>query len=295
MLALHLLPILFLTIFPSHALSTPPRPPLHCFVAEGSVLKLITERKNWDDARNHCRATKVLGATGDLVVAKTKTTNTALVLIQHSQKSKKGLWMGGRYRKEKWFWVDDTAMDLNDWNWEWDGPVYEDYDYYENKECVMIGETGPRYLSWKKRECRLRRHFVCQYFPTEYKAVSGQNGTRFIKFYDEPMVYLEAEKACQKVHGELVVADTDEIHAWLGDKAGKSWVGATDLKEEGSWIWSNGQKLSTKSKFWVKGGPDNQVRAEHCALYTNDGLDDRYCREKHPYVCEFSPCSSKDC
>ena len=95
------------------------------------------------------------------------------------QKSNKELWIGGRYRRqteERWYWVDDTPIDWYDPNWADPIIIYDD-DYSVDNECVMIGETGPDYWppyapKWQDRECKLRRHFVCQVPHLKYFIIS---------------------------------------------------------------------------------------------------------------------------
>merc|ERR1712087_954425 len=59
--------------------------------------------------------------------------------------------------------------------------------------------------------------------------------------------------------GLLVVANNDAINSWVAKQGnGKKWIGATDLKSEGTWLWSDGSRVSAESwTHWTGEGPDN--------------------------------------
>ena len=61
-------------------------------------------------------------------------------------------------------------------------------------------------------------------------------------------------------------------------------------KIEGTWLWSDGSAVSTDSALnWKEGGPDDVERVEHCAVVLSTGQwDDKYCREEHPFVCQYA-------
>ena len=86
------------------------------------------------------------------------------------------------------------------------------------------------------------------------------------------------------------------------------WVGGTDQKEEGKWLWSDGNPWNFT--LWAKEPrqPDNHYPGENCLkIYdhvTPDGWNDDVCRKDHKFVCsqricqnlkdDTSPADSKD-
>jgi len=65
------------------------------------------------------------------------------------------------------------------------------------------------------------------------------------------------------------------------------WLGASDAKVEGSWVWLSGEAWFYQA--FAPGRPDNMERSEHCLSMSNDGTwDDVACESELPYVCERS-------
>lgn len=66
------------------------------------------------------------------------------------------------------------------------------------------------------------------------------------------------------------------------------WLGGTDVADEGTWLWSNGEPFFEN---WVAGEPSNDgANGEHCAVYIHRddiiGYDDRPCDETYAHLCE---------
>jgi cysteine-rich repeat protein len=81
---------------------------------------------------------------------------------------------------------------------------------------------------------------------------------------------------------DLLVPDTNSAVLWLG---------GTDVAEEGTWLWANGEPFFDN---WVVGEPSNDgTNGEHCSVYLHRdaiiGYDDRPCDRAYGYLCERPP------
>ena len=106
--------------------------------------------------------------------------------------------------------------------------------------------------------------------------------------------YAQAIDHCAEVGATLVTINTADEDRFLFEQAMNNRrqsyrVGATDLRVEGVFEWSDGAPL-TYSNF-VDGQPDNGGGAEHCAAYVEDrlGWNDRSCDDTFGLICE-APC-----
>ena len=69
---------------------------------------------------------------------------------------------------------------------------------------------------------------------------------------------------------------------------GYNWVGGTDIKVEGQWVWdSNGDSVSL-NEFWLIGRPFPDRKDRNCIALWSEGIFDAYCTYKYSFVCEFS-------
>jgi len=250
-----------------------------CQVVENTVvLQYVNVKKSWDDARKHCQDHKKLGISGDLVSDHTAQVHN-FVDAQNTL-----VWIGARSHKsgKYWKWVDGLTIDTDPKNKDKRWAKGEPNNGGGNQHCMVANYLGHQ---WDDQACSTKLNFICQYKIKGYEFVKD----RLVKFVRKEADWQEAKEKCEegKPKGSLIVIDSKEIKEWVAEK-GSVWVGASDLKQTGKWKWTNGKPLSEKSEFWAPGAPDNQVKAEHCAVMQSNGINDVYCRQYHSYACQYS-------
>jgi hypothetical protein len=108
-----------------------------------------------------------------------------------------------------------------------------------------------------------------------------------------PRDWASAEQRCVDLGGHLIAIDSARELGQLADwVSAEVWIGATDAKNEGVFVWTNGQAWTFAS--WKEGLPIDQGGNRDCVmLATMSGslpaFDCRLCSEKHAYICERAP------
>uniref|UniRef100_A0A8C8W3S1 C-type lectin domain-containing protein n=1 Tax=Peromyscus maniculatus bairdii TaxID=230844 RepID=A0A8C8W3S1_PERMB len=100
--------------------------------------------------------------------------------------------------------------------------------------------------------------------------------------------------ACEEVGAQLVVIKSHEEQSFLqqtSKKIGYVWMGLSDMKQEGKWVWLDGSPLKW-SQYWAPGEPNN-VYDEDCADFSDNGWNDNTCSLEKFWICKkpASPCS----
>uniref|UniRef100_A0A8D3EFV3 C-type lectin domain-containing protein n=1 Tax=Scophthalmus maximus TaxID=52904 RepID=A0A8D3EFV3_SCOMX len=108
-------------------------------------------------------------------------------------------------------------------------------------------------------------------------------------------------KICQVLGGHLVVIESREEQSRLREKMehaeDKFWIGLTDAKTEGEWLWVDGSRLDERVTFWIGYEPDNwkmyNLGGENCVgMGEKVGARnlkcwfDKNCIELHKSICE---------
>ena len=110
----------------------------------------------------------------------------------------------------------------------------------------------------------------------------------------EKVDWPRAKAKCDALGGQLVVIHDEATWKFVKNLTKASvWIGATDEKTEGEWVWVDGTKMTFTS--WAAGQPDNQGGAENY-LSTwrgdwNDAPKDWNFQKESPvqgYICEWS-------
>jgi hypothetical protein len=105
----------------------------------------------------------------------------------------------------------------------------------------------------------------------------------------------EAEVACQELGSNLATITSDAqnevVRAMMADASVRScWIGLTDVAEEGSWVWSDGEALLAEQDFkaWAGGEPsDLGPDAPQCAAFTGEDCGMMRMNGWYDHPCEF--------
>ncbi|GAB1292947.1 CD209 antigen-like protein D [Apodemus speciosus] len=120
--------------------------------------------------------------------------------------------------------------------------------------------------------------------------------------------------ACQELGAQLVIIETDEEQTFLQQTSkarGPSWMGLSDLHNEGTWHWVDGSPLSPRvydgkksgqelnhgprttgfTQYWNRGEPNN-VGDEDCVEFSGDGWNDLKCDHLVFWICKKVSTSS---
>jgi hypothetical protein len=78
----------------------------------------------------------------------------------------------------------------------------------------------------------------------------------------EKVSWQTARDKCARMGGQLAVVPDANTWAFIkGLTETRVWLGATDEKVEGEWLWVDGTKMTFKA--WTPGNPDNTRAREH--------------------------------
>ncbi|XP_016530816.1 collectin-12-like isoform X2 [Poecilia formosa] len=102
--------------------------------------------------------------------------------------------------------------------------------------------------------------------------------------------WTDSRRSCTDLGSDLVKIDSREEQMFLEirvrdlmeNDGEKFWIGLTDSKEEGKWLWVDGSPLNKSLSFWMPWEPDNQnitdPGGEDCGgMGKKGGADDLIC------------------
>lgn len=84
-----------------------------------------------------------------------------------------------------------------------------------------------------------------------------------------------AAKECEALGGHLVTIESSDELAFVKKLAGSSrlWVGATDRRREGQWVWLSGRPVPQVRTVWASGEPNGGKACSYASI-TSKGLYD---------------------
>ncbi|XP_061123952.1 CD209 antigen-like protein C isoform X1 [Syngnathus typhle] len=132
------------------------------------------------------------------------------------------------------------------------------------------------------------------------------DGESCYKFSTRYSTWEESKSLCGYLNSDLVKIDSLDKQTFLErrlrDKMAfpedKFWIGLTDSKSEGQWLWGDGSPLNASLTFWGRGEPDNwsgedgKVGEDCVRMGEKDGAHDlrcwfdKACDAKQKYICE---------
>jgi hypothetical protein len=92
-------------------------------------------------------------------------------------------------------------------------------------------------------------------------------GGKWYHIYLERLSWRSARDKCKRLGGQLAVVPDEETNTFLRSLTGGLvvWLGATDEKVEGLWVWVDGSKMTYEG--WAYGEPGNMWGREHFLLF----------------------------
>ncbi|XP_064089329.1 perlucin-like protein [Macrobrachium nipponense] len=108
---------------------------------------------------------------------------------------------------------------------------------------------------------------------------------------EDTSTWEESRQKCIALNSDLVKITYNTDYNFLGNlaKGHHTYIGLSDLQEEGTYRWvADGTIHQIVKSWWSEGEPNNANSGEHCVHYrsTNDGLNDVSCDQKFRYICE---------
>uniref|UniRef100_A0A8D2D8R7 C-type lectin domain-containing protein n=1 Tax=Sciurus vulgaris TaxID=55149 RepID=A0A8D2D8R7_SCIVU len=110
--------------------------------------------------------------------------------------------------------------------------------------------------------------------------------------------WTDSVTACQEEGAQLVIIKSAEEQSFLqltSKNKGDTWMGLSDLNNEGTWYWVDGSYLFFRfMKYWNEGEPNNDGE-EDCVEFKGDGWNDSRCELEKFWICKKSAdsCSNK--
>jgi hypothetical protein len=120
--------------------------------------------------------------------------------------------------------------------------------------------------------------------PGEFPSADAQTCYRAVT---QAASWTDAFAGCQAWGGGLVIIDSAEEDELIGQHiAASSWIGASDLVQEGRMLWIGGAPVTFAN--WAMGQPDDFQAREDCVvkIVPAGSWNDLPCRNLNTYVCE---------
>ncbi|XP_016429023.1 galactose-specific lectin nattectin-like isoform X1 [Sinocyclocheilus rhinocerous] len=116
-------------------------------------------------------------------------------------------------------------------------------------------------------------------------------GCRCFKFFNNPQIWINAEKICLHLDGNIASVHNHEEYAFMQNLiryvtqgATRTWIGGHDAVHEGVWLWSDGSKFNFQ--IWSPGEPNNKNNEDCLEMnFKNGNWNDTPCSERRPFVC----------
>jgi len=236
---------------------------------EGKSVAFFNVQKSWPDAQKSCES---IG--GSLIMDDSDATHTWL-----SKRYPTRTWVGGSdiAKEGTWMWVNGRKITKNYWR-------KGEPNNVRNEDCIAANwwkESGSNPFGWNDYQCHQKHAYACEL--THWDRL--EDGKQ-VAFFSSSRTWADAEKTCNNIAATLIHDDTDESHAWLMN-FGRIWLGGSDIKKEGTFVWTDGRKIT--NNHWATRQPDNAGNREDC-IETSFGAagkwNDLPCTEKRGFACQ---------
>ncbi|KAJ8372708.1 hypothetical protein AAFF_G00277770 [Aldrovandia affinis] len=103
--------------------------------------------------------------------------------------------------------------------------------------------------------CPLRsQKRVCRPCPEGWE----QSNSKCYYFTTEKKNWKESRSACLKQGADLVIIESVQEQEFISNRTTENyWIGLSDSKQEGTWLWVDGTPLQEDKGFWRSGEPDD--------------------------------------
>ena len=234
-----------------------------------SLLAVYDENASWESLKT---IVKQMGSSlAEIPDAKKQAAVTDLVSDQYRTYYNIGGYQSAKGQPWKWL----SGADVTYTNWNVGQP-----DCAGNNEFYMAVISGhgrwndlPSNYGWSG--------FIVE-TPLDMKADAQMeyNG-KIYKFYKSALPYATAERFCKETGGGLVKIETKEENDAIAQKIkeikGSFYIGASDEKKEGTFVWRDGTALTYSN--WSSGEPNNSEGAgaeNYAVIYENGQWNDLY-------------------
>ncbi|XP_054911274.1 type-2 ice-structuring protein-like isoform X2 [Poeciliopsis prolifica] len=120
--------------------------------------------------------------------------------------------------------------------------------------------------------------------------------------------WTDSRRSCINRGSDLVKIDSREeqmflevrLRGLMEDDEDKFWIGLTDSKTEGKWLWMDGSPLDKSLSFWSQNEPDNWKNEDCVRMGERGGTHDlrcwfdKDCNVAHKSICE-KPAAAHHC
>ena len=147
--------------------------------------------------------------------------------------------------------------DGNDYYYDDHDHDYEDYDYTSTPSSGLVDFNGATAHVWLGSN-----EHMYVFLKEKFNWVSADMYASGMEMY---LAVLETQQEASEVSEHVLAnfesGEISQTYALDGGSAAYAWLGATDSSSEGSWVWVNGDSLSTTRAEWGAGPegtePDN--------------------------------------
>jgi len=160
------------------------------------------------------------------------------------------------------------------------------------EDCVVAQQS--RNFQWEDVSCSSTYQVLCETDTLEVP-IKCRRGEHLFEeewcFWVAPtsnFTWLEADVLCKGRQSELASIHSAKEQAFVGGIVpNQTWIGLTDVKVEGDFVWSDGTALDFEQ--WRTQQPDN-MNNEDCVVITASGNDFRWndgdCQSTNGFVCK---------